>query len=304
MPRENGFIVLDDVLNKLGIDTTNLDTIIKSDGVTEITDSSSTTFSFLADGKRLYFKTSDTKNLYNCYAELLAEELAKDYGLKCAKYDLAKVGNHIGVISEDIKIDGATYTDLDEIINMYHDDIWENFYLESIWDDLNEYYKDRPDKNAIVRRLMDKIVDKFVFDALICQLDSSNLKIMEYNGKVDIAPIFDNEYMQYERKEYAFYFGADEKINVFDEFPALSAFNRFLNISSREFVNRVVDKMWIISDVNLRKKFDIVERRTGNQPVPDDIKNAFLSRFSNYRKEIIKVLNRYLDVPVVESRKR
>ena len=294
MFRENGFINLDNILNTIGVDTSSLDSIMKSDKITVINGSSSNVFSFIYNNTRFYFKTNNERNLYNYYAELLAEELAKDFGIPCALYDLAKVGNHFGVISKDIKIEGATYVDLEDIIENYHEDLWDNFSLINIWNDLNRYYKDRDDREKIVSKLISKIVDKFIFDVLICQLDSSNMMIMECDGKVSLAPIFDNELMQYEGKEFAFYFGVDEKIVPVDNYPALTAFNRFLNISSREYINRVVDKMWVISDVNLAKKFEIIERRT-NYPVPEEIKFAFLNRFTNYRNMLVEILNKNIN---------
>ena len=294
MFRENGFINLDNILNTIGVDTSSLDSIMKSDKITVINGSNSNVFSFIYNNTRFYFKTNEEYNLYNYYAELLAEELAKDFGIPCALYDLAKVGNHYGVISKDIKKEGATYVDIEDIIGSYHEDLWDNFSLINIWDDLNKYYRNRDDREKIVSKLISKIVDKFIFDVLICQLDSSNMMIMECDGKVSLAPIFDNELMQYEGKEFAFYFGVDEKIVPVDNYPALSVFNRFLSISSKEYVNRVVDKMWVIGDANLAKKFEIIERRT-NYPVPENIKSAFLNRFTNYRNMLVEILNKNIN---------
>ena len=294
MFRENGFINLDNILNDIGVDTSSLDSIMKSDKITVINGSSSNVFSFEYNNTRFYFKTNDDRTLYNYYAELLAEELAKDFGIPCALYDLAKVGNHYGVISKDIKKENATYIDLEDIIGSYHDDLWDNFSLMNIWNDLNTYYKDRDDREKIVSKLISKIVDKFIFDVLICQLDSSNMKIMESDGNVSLAPIFDNEFMQYESREFAFYFGVDEKIVPVDKYPALSAFDRFLSISSKQYVDRVVDKMWVISDAKLVKKLENIERKT-DYPIPEYIKTTFLNRFTNYRNMLVEVLHKNID---------
>ena len=294
MFREEGYIVLDDTLKKMGVDTTSLETVMESDKVTVVDESSSEVFSFKCDDKNIYFKTSPMTNEYNYYAELLAEEFAKDYGIPCASYDLAKVCGHKGVKSIDFKKGNATYIELADIVEKYHDDFWENFNLSNVWEDLIRYYKDRENRKEIVVNLMSQIVDKFIFDLLICQFDSSNMEIMECDGKVSLAPIFDNEYMQYEDDEFDFHFGVDEKIVPVDNYPALSVFNRFLNISSREYVNKVVDKMWIIGEENIEKKFGNIERKT-NYPVPENIKSAFLNRFTNYRNMLVEILNKNIN---------
>lgn len=65
----------------------------------------------IINGVKYYFKEcKDVKNVYN---ELIAEELAKDFGINCAHYDLAIRDDMIGVISEDIfsKYDGIIAED-------------------------------------------------------------------------------------------------------------------------------------------------------------------------------------------------
>lgn len=302
MVRENGYIVLDDALKEMGVDTTSLETIMKSDKITVVDEGNSDVFSFEYDNKNIYFKTNPMTNEYNHYAELLAEEFAKDYGIPCASYDLAKVCGHKGVKSIDFKKENATYIELADIVEKYHDDFWDDFNLVGIWNDLNDYYGYRDDREEVVANLMSQIVDKFIFDLLICQFDSSNMQIMECDGKVSLAPIFDNEYMQYEDYEFDFNFGVDGNLAPVDKKRALSAFNRFLSISSREYVNKVVDKMWIIGEENVEKKFDIIERKT-KYPIPDNIKNKFIIRFANYREKLIKILNRYIDVPIIENKR-
>ena len=329
MCREEGYLVLDDNLKAIGVDTTSLETVMKSDKVTVIDDSyhDSDVFSYEYEGTRFFFKTNILRNEYNHYAELIAEELAKDFGLSCADYDLAMVCGHKGVVSKDFRKENATYIEVADIVENIHgdDDFWDCFNLLDIWSDLNTYYKDREDRDKIVTGLMSKIVDKFIFDVLIGQFDSSNMKIMECDGKVTLAPIFDNEYMQYVGRNYAFSFGVDGKIIQFGESQALNAFTRFLDISSREYVNKVIDKMWIIGQENIEKKLEIIERKTGvwkiieeeNEeenkketkkifvptPIPEDIRNHFISRFIDYRLQLITILNRYIDVPIVERKK-
>ena len=320
MYREEGYLVLDDNLKAIGVDTTSLETVMKSDKVTVIDDSyhDSGVFSFEYNGTRFFFKTNILRNEYNHYAELIAEELAKDFGLPCADYDLAMVCGHKGVISKDFRKENASYVEVADIVENLHDndDFWDNFNLSGIWSDLDTYYKDREDRVEIVANLVSKIVDKFIFDVLIGQFDSSNMKIMECDGKVTLAPIFDNEYMQYVGRKYVFSFGVDEKIFHGDASQVLTAFNRFLGISSREYVNKVVDKMWIIGEENIEKKLEIIERKTGvtvkdddgkerliPTPIPKDVRDHFISRFIDYRLQLITILNRYIDVPIVERKK-
>ncbi len=313
MVRENGYVNWDDTLKKMGIDTTSLDTVMESDKVTVAEDGSSNVFSFKYNDDNLFFKTNSIRNEYNHYAELLAEELAKDFGIPCAQYDLAKICGHKGVTSKDIRKENATYINLKDIIEKYHDnDLMSNFDLLTIWQDLKKYYGDRDDREKIVANLVSQIVDIFIFDVLVAQYDPYNLKVMEHNGEVSMAPIYDNEFMQYKFGRTDFRFGVDEKLYSTDEDEkndskdedkdrVLIAFDRFLSISSTEFVKRVVDKMWVIGEDNLDKKFGIIERKTGDYPVPEDIKNKFIARFTDHRKKLIEVLNKHIEVPIVEN---
>nr|MBP3258630.1 hypothetical protein [Bacilli bacterium] len=309
MVRENGYVNWDDTLKKLGIDTTSLDTVMGSDKVTVIKGSRSNVFSFKHDGNNLFFKTNLIGGEEFYYAELLAEELAKDYGIPCASYDLAKICGHTGVISKDIRKENATYINLKDIIKMYHGEVINNFDLLTISKDLNNYYKNRENREEILATLYSQIIDIFIFDVLVAQFDPFNLMIMEDNGKVSMAPIFDNEYMQWKDRKTGFHFGVDEKLDSKDKDRALIAFDRFLSISNDVFIKKVVDKMWIIGENNLEAKFGVIERKTGSiiekqfvpTPVPPDIKNRFMTMFNDYRKKLIEVLNKHIEVPIVEN---
>lgn len=104
------------------------------------------------------FKSLQTP--YACYAELVAEELAKCFGIPCAFYDLAYSHNFAGggeVITKNFKVKNACYTSGFKIIANYlekglgitdeleFEQLFDNS-LEGIWNALEWRYLNRENK--------------------------------------------------------------------------------------------------------------------------------------------------------------
>lgn len=93
MTRTKGFIELDEMLQEIGVDTRVTRFIKESPKVNVIHDNQmSLVFSFDYHGETYYYKFTNAKNS-SPYNELVAEELAKDFGIPCVSYDLAVLGD-------------------------------------------------------------------------------------------------------------------------------------------------------------------------------------------------------------------
>ena len=125
------------------------------------------------------------KYLYTLYNEMLAEFLAKDYGVNVTYNDIFTFDGNYGMMSKEIKNNNDLYIPMTDIIEDYQNN------LEDIWYVLCKKYNDQ----NIVRQLMDKIVNLFIFDALLSNSDRhvENYGLIKNDKKISLAPIFDNE---------------------------------------------------------------------------------------------------------------
>ena len=134
--RKNGFIILDDLVDSR---TTAFNS-----------------FKFEYNGQEYFYKRSDLPD--TVYNELVGEELAKDFGIRHAEYDLASYHENIGVISKNfIKKDEifCTASDLlDDIIKK------ENKYPLTQFNNLKLYKKILPES------VFKDLLRLFVFDVI------------------------------------------------------------------------------------------------------------------------------------------
>ena len=219
-----------------------------------------TTFITLKSGKRIY---------------------AKDYGLKCADYDLAKFHDEKGVISEDFLKDDETYTSMKSIlINYYQIYKTKRNNLTDIISALEYKYRDP----KLVGKLMNQIVDIFIFDILLANLDrhAENYGIIENGKDIKVSPVFDNTYMLADLTlMYGGYsLGVDEDDDFFsdDYEPDNKYLMKFLRYSSSEYVDLFKSKMWIISEENIEKILNRVEDKI-HAKIDETIRNKIKVNF-------------------------
>lgn len=243
------------------------------------------------DGEILVFKPS----IYE-YNELFTSMCAKELGLDALEYDLALYKGFRGVISKNYKKDGAIYIEGIDILEKFYaenKELLDNLgisnpnnteyqdeinmsrinNLEIIWLALEYYYKDY---NLDIKTLMDKLVDLFIFCLLSNDSDkhSANWQLEEYNNNVSLVPIYDNE--------RAFFF-ADEPLllhvstNDFKGNPYDKMLNEFLNISSREYIDRFLELYNILYSEN---KFDEIIEKIENK-IGTKIPKYILNRLEN-----------------------
>lgn len=303
MTRKEGFIDIDKILRQQGV---NIYNISSSPCVTIIeNDEHKILFSFEYQNEIYYFKY-DANTI--AYDELVAAELASDYGIKHIDYDLAVWEDVCGVISKNYKEENANFIEGYEILSDYWDkypseedkeldgfitnanrtyvEIHNN--LDDIWDALEYRYQNREDKREIITDLMKRIIDIFIFDIITCQSDrhSLNWGIIEKNGIVDIIPLYDNERILANQGK-----GASISLTI-DSDGYMSLFTnikKFINVSSDEFRNLIKEKLNIISDDNLSRVFERISNKT-EYPMSDSYKEYYLMQFRKHRKNIENIL--------------
>ena len=160
-------------------------------------------YSFIHNGTKYFFKR--THSIDTIYNELIAEEIAKEFGIPCIHYDLASYNGSIGVICEDFIKDGKYYV----LSDLLYSDSYNN--LEQIGHMLKErYYSD-----FIVNELMQEIINIYMFDVVIGNSDrhTDNLGILENEQGIHFGPVFDNDLMLFDNAVYGDYFSIGIKHN-------------------------------------------------------------------------------------------
>lgn len=296
MTRKEGFIEVDKMLQEIGIDTTNMNNISESPYINkEYFDETDFLFSFSYRNETYFYKYSNSKYV-NPYNELVAEELAKDCGIPCANYDLAILNSYKGVLSKNFEKENTKYIDGSDLFYEYTSetsrDVFNN--IEDIWDVLEYYCYNYTNKKGIVQYLMKKIIDIYLFDIILCHCDRhlKNWKIMKYDDNIDIAPLYDNERIladYVDNNDGLVSMGMSlDYCNSCESL--LESIKQFQKVSSKEFTNIIKEKLWIISEENLNKVFEKIEKKTG-YPMPEERKEFYLSNYQKHRKRLEEVLN-------------
>lgn len=248
-------------------------------------------FPIKINDKKYYFKRFlpiDEES--SVYDELIADELAKCYGINHVHYDIAVCNNIDGVISEDF-IKDNNYITMKEILTNVYGESEEKNTLEDIWNALEQYkINNRNLTSAEVKYLMDKIVDIFMFDILIGNTDrnTENYGFLIKDNNIDIAPIFDNEFIldTCYTGDYGFTLYVDHDSEDYDDVKQSSYFFR---ISSSEYLDRFKEKLWIIDEENIENVFNRVEKRTKSK-IEEKIKNRHRRDFNIIREKINSIL--------------
>lgn len=294
MNRIDGFIDISEMLQEIGVDTTNLESILESPFI-DIIAGWRYHFSFDYHGDRYFFKMKycEDNNWYNkhiVYNELIVGELARDYGIPCIDYDLAVLGFYQGVLSKNYKLENVNYIYGDDLLNDYEKSTGHFGFnaLPNIWCALEYRYQNNSNKKEFISKLMKRIVDIYLFDVITCQNDrhSQNWQIMESNNDVDIAPLYDNEIILKYRLDLA---TVELSMNGGGE-SLWESIEQFQNVSSDEYRNIIREKIWIISDSNLKAVFERVENKIGCA-LPDRYKYYLSGDYEAHKGMLEKTLD-------------
>lgn len=291
MRRIDGFIDVEEMLQEIGINTADFDSIVKEPMIKCLDNTNNKLLIFNYQGENYYYKYDKYANIIRPYNELIASELAQDFGIPYVDYDLAILKNKKGVISKNFKKENTDYIQGNQLLlNFWKNsfNIGENNNLEDIWDALEYHYQNYPNKREIIEYLMKKIILIFVFDIIICNHDrhSENWMIIENDNNIDIAPIYDNEGMLTINSVFSMV-----SLTVDDMEPNLCrVIKRFQKISGEEYKNIIKEKLWIISDENLKSVFGRIEQKT-NYPISETLKEHYIKSFKEHRERLERILN-------------
>ena len=287
--RKNGHLDLDDYLyEKYG--TVNIKSISKTKEILE-------------DEKFYWITINENKYMFKpCtleegIKEILASEMLEYVGYEHAEYDLASINGSFGVITRNLKKENCKYILGDDIILEYDSkygkrlngeyvveyDKYNN--LSDVWNILEIRYKDHPNKANIVKNIMYKLTEKFMFDILINQWDgaSYNWMIEEADTYVTLFPIHDNQKML-----DAFNNNKNIKVEEFNaertNYNNIDELKKFLSYSSEYFrdeFKRLIDTLY---PENVKRMFVDIENKL-NYKINSMIKDSVIARYKyNYNK--------------------
>ena len=263
---------------------------------------------FLYNNEKWIYKNLLTP--FNCYAELIAEELATCFSIPNAHYDLA-ISNEYGsgVITKNYKKTNANYLNGYNILANYIKDILKvkGIYnleekiksynsLQGIWASLEYRYINYPNKIEIVKSLMDQIVNIFIFDLLMANADRHELNwgIVEEQDKIYVQPLYDNERILIFDSDIRLLPHIDNESSFNSEYESVvrKMVLEFITISGSEYLDWLKEKLFLINKENIEKIFSKVEIRI-NFSIPLEIKNDILIKFEKITEIIDKVLEEY-----------
>lgn len=284
MQRVNGFINIGQILNVPNMGSYNFHELLKylcknnnNVVIRKLCVDSQFIFSFDYDGETYYFKYDSLVSPYN---EMIFYYIASELGIPSVRYDIAKVGAFEGVISKNFKVPGAKYLSGTKFLRNFKDIDKDHNTLEDIWFDLEEYFKDKENREDIVHNIMDKLVRIFIFDLLVGQGDrhSGNWGIVKYpNGVIDLQINFDNARAL-----------INHPMQVITQMPVCDsdkyldeALCRFQRESCIEYRELIPHFLWVISEENIKKIFALIENETGKE-MPDYLKEQYLQKFATY----------------------
>lgn len=259
------------------------------------------------------------------YAELISEEVAKVLEMPTAHYDLATFDGAHGVISYNFvdKYD-AYLAGFDILMNFYEDKLEEDkemcdLYnidfindtiddvfvklnnLEDVWTILEDRYKGHPNKQYIVSKIVDGLVNKLIFDILMVNVDDhvdnwGELDSLEH-GKMT-APQFDNSrVINLHRNILVEKFVRESPIEEKNlNFivsnngirKPLEVLNYFLDVSSSEYLDMVKEKVNKLYDNIEHIPFRIEERT--EYPMPDYLRRYFCTTMYEHLDKVNEVI--------------
>ena len=253
-------------------------------------------FEYIYNGKRYFYKKSKKGDFLN---EIIAEKIANKLGIPCCHYIITYSDGIANVSSE--MFDTKNYISLSEILESVYkkNDSDVNLSLrnnlEDIWFALDVKYGSRKNGQEIVSKLMSQIVRVFLFDVIIANSDRNpaNLGFIDDGENVELAPLFDNDFML---SEYALYDndysifvdqkGYEEReyyVNSDTECEPRNTLEYFFSISASEYQKEISEMLKVISRESLEEIFDEIQE---DVIIPKPKREEIISNFELNRNII------------------
>lgn len=229
-----------------------------------------------------YFKY--VSNITNTYNELIASEIAKQFGIKCASCDIGTIDNNIVILSKDfvknkrfIKMEDI----LKEIYKVEDTDLYNN--IEDVSYALKEKYS---------KDFKDNLIKMFLFDVLIGNGDrhSQNYGILVSDKTITLSPIFDNEEMLGNDFlfENIYSLGVNRQDYYASSLGSYHILEKFLD-SEDDYLFFINKRKEIINRENIEKILKNVEKRI-NANIPSRLRKNIEERFDFNYKTISKIV--------------
>lgn len=247
-------------------------------------------FSFYYKDKKYFFKKS--KIIDEVYNELIAEEIAKQFGIPCTHYDLASNYNFIGVISESFLSPSDKYITMEQILKgAFKEGQLERYNnLEDIWVALSQLYG-----NEQIKILMEELINIFIFDILIGNIDRhiENFGIVENEYGIHFAKVFDNEkmlsYYSINRGIYSVGINREDHHTTVNGY-SYNLLSKFICYSDSIYRDIIVEKLKIIDEDNIEEILKKVEKRIKTKIQPN-VRDRIKVRFKMNYLMIEQVIN-------------
>ena len=254
-------------------------------------------FSFLYQGKKYFYRQA--RFVSGCYHELVAEELARDYGIPCAHYDLASSHRELGFISEDIfQKEEKFYRLGDVLVEEFASQKGVDLAKTNNFRDIKVAFMKKYRRISVVDALMNQLIQIFFFDVLIGNIDrhSDNLFLVEKGKSVSFSPLLDNEWMlnntSIELGGYSLGIDREDYFFVPTEMYEKENFlEKYLRTCSSSDIQFFESKLWIIEEENLENVFQRVEKRI-HAPMNPKIREEMLKKFEQNRTMIKTVIKK------------
>lgn len=218
-------------------------------------------------------------SIANTYNELIASEIAKQFGIKCADTDIGTIDSNIVILSKNFVMN-SKFIKMDDILKEVYDvedsDLYNNI------EDVSYALKKKYNKD-----LKDDITKIFLFDMLIANGDrhSQNYGILEKDNRVSLAPLFDNEEML--GSDYLFEniysFGVNRQDYYGNLYANYSILEKFLS-TTNDYDLFLEKKKEIINKENIENILRKVESKLNHNKIPSRLREKIKERFEfNYR---------------------
>ena len=188
-----------------------------------------------------YFKSSPSMD--NAYLEVFTSYLALGLGINSVKYDFA-YKNKIGVFSKDFNPKQGKTISLSAILNKYneevlHDDNHNLSNLPTIKEALDYYYKDIDTNN-----IMASLVDTYIFQALVGNIDVLNDNLLIFADTKELAPNFDysaTNMISYDFNIGEFGLGTIQNLNKNSNYNPKEDLNNFFKNAPLKYQERFIN---------------------------------------------------------------
>lgn len=308
MDREEGFINLEKLLEN------DFNSLLEQDVVKDLVpDLRRAIYLIKTDNGQYFFKECPYEE---AITELIVNEMLDFAGVKNIKYDLAKINGKIGVISADFKKSGYKYYNGMEILSDYIDglpeeiaktkddelkkclqeeyDLFKENYstrnnFELIWHAIDSHFKDNPNREIIVSRLMRQLSIIHVSDMLIQNEDrnSTNWGIEEGQTDVNLINVFDNGEAFKEEHWMALRLAPlnpkERTTRVYKELE------RFLERSDESACRMLMYLKSRLGVSNLELSIQKVEQKIG-EPIEDEVKEKIRKQFKKHQEKVNTVI--------------